>query len=1681
MQDQGQRSEILREAVRLGKNGLFLDARDLLAQCGSLRQWQGADRTEVSWIVSELGAPRLARWHVLKSYREAPQSLAVRVAYGSEIAEHRGPLDCLEFLESTAPPTDDDDAEDRMHWHWLFGISYSLLRDFDAAEQQIEMMQSIGTRPDTPLYMRAHWLERQDRYDDAIDAIDQSLALYDGRRSLAYKAHLLSLVGRDEEAYELLSRTDARMQCSSFSWQMSAYAYERQDFAECERLMTRFDELTPLRERAFAERFRMFRSELARRRGDDAAAIEFARQTKSEYGNKIAQRLADPHRRDRVDKILPVTFVRQHEITCGPATLSAVSQFWGMETEHLEVAEAICYNGTSNHAERSWADQNGFVTREFAVTEEATEQLIGRGLPFTLVTRGAGNAHLQAVIGYDGRTGMILIRDPYHRVRGSAPADELIENQIAHGPRGMVMVPADRAELLDGLDLPDAKLYDLLHAFDGALIRHDRNAAIGILDELRTSGPGHRLTLQAERQLGMYDGDDMAIYVAVKKLSEMYPKDESLRLTEISLLGQLGRISQRIERLRELAAEPLPHPMCLLQLGESLTRDGRFRDEAEQLLRSAIRKGPAYARAYCELADLWWLRNQRSEAFRLYRFAACLDEKDEFLASRYLDAAIVLGRAAEVIDWLSRRFEQLGGRSMLPATTLFAAYERLSQDAKAIEVLESAIEKRPDDAELKVFVAQSLASASGEYWPRVERLLAEAKPGASQRAWCETTAYFEMVRGEYQSALDTLRSLLPRSPLSLSLREQITDLISRVEGDDAAIEHWRQAASDHAHFQPLVERYAMSLRDRPVDVIAPVLEGILEVSPENGWATRELSQHLLLAGRLDEADQMICRAEELDSEHSFVVFLRASLMEKRGDQDAARALLRQRLTVCVNDDFLVSKLLEFCNGVDETAGELRWVADLMRQQPITGDLLQTFRSYAEGVLPDEELLSELRDALQIRGDLWHAHQSVIRQLVHMDRLADAADTADQATEKFPLEPNSWYERYLVASAAGDQALQRSMLEKCRQLRPKHSIVLRALSDLDCSEGRFAEACEILQTLAAEQPLDAINHGYLGDVLFELDRYEEAIEHFQRSVELLPAYEYGWGQMDAVANRLDRPDHRLEVAKRLSSERPHDAACWLELGRELSTREDYQAADQALTRAESINPYSEDVHLMRARMRVNSGDFDGALSALQPAVYPVIPPSLDSMRAQLLWDLGQREPAYALIKQTVATHPTFSPGWSRLQGWAIERNDRPEAIRAIEQQIAANPHDPDVLNDAGEAFADFGDADRAIASLQRTIEISPGYTGSRCRLFDLLIADSQWDRADVLLKDLPRQESHPAVIARQMRVRVHRKQTDQLSSMFQQIISSDDWSGWAVDQGLELMSDAGMRIVARDAIQEKLQDPGSEKSLGGFWADEILSDQNRPEAARVTAVVDRTRDLIGGVHVEAGEAAISSLVTYLNAQDSPKPICNLIREHRSWLFENTHCWALVAFAYADKPKWFSKRERMDWVSDWKQREGIKAWMMTNVHEVLRLSGDLEQARQAVSLGVSMPPDLMHSQLRLWAAHDALSAGDVKQAIHHFMSAARLEDLAGTDRLMHHWIESSLHILEATDKASALAEVKRQTAELALPNKFFADQPVYREPMRTAMNVIASAAGSIAAKCWAKWQLAKMNISTIVTFD
>ena len=229
--------------------------------------------------------------------------------------------------------------------------------------------------------------------------------------------------------------------------------------------------------------------------------------------------------------------------------------------------------------------------------------------------------------------------------------------------------------------------------------------------------------------------------------------------------------------------------------------------------------------------------------------------------------------------------------------------------------------------------------------------------------------------------------------------------------------------------------------------------------------------------------------------------------------------------------------------------------------------------------------------------------------------------------------------------------------------------------------------------------------------------------------------------------------------------------------------------------------------------------------------------------------------------------------------------------------------------------------------------------------------------------------------------------------------------------------------------------------------------------------------------EIGHYSIAFWIDQMSSQQSASVFRDFLKQHGDWLAGDNSTWGTVAFAFANSPTKFKRNEMVAWVKDYKSREDLPAWVMTNVHELLRLTGDEAGGREAVRYAMSLPVDHMLSQLALWAAHDCLVEGNPKGAMHEFMKAARMEDLQGTDQLMHLWVEGVLHVLASPDKAEAFAEVKQQFKSLGLDFKFFKEQPVYCNVFRSSVDQIAVGAGTFGAKLWAATQKTRLFFATL----
>src|SRR5690606_10881010 len=212
---------------------------------------------------------------------------------------------------------------------------------------------------------------------------------------------------------------------------------------------------------------------------------------------------------------------------------------------------------------------------------------------------GFGMGHMQAVIGYDSRRGVLIIRDSNYRQSSEALAEELLEKMRSSGPRGLAFVPdTTERERLESLDLPDAELWDAHYRITRSLEKHQHEQARGHLQRMEQLAPDHRLTIYARAQLAWYDGDRQVLRECTDALLERFPNDQNQWSHKLGLMRENGTRAARLQVLEKLSQNPECGAVFRQQYLEELVDDANDRGRVRYLLRRALQQGAVSARLF---------------------------------------------------------------------------------------------------------------------------------------------------------------------------------------------------------------------------------------------------------------------------------------------------------------------------------------------------------------------------------------------------------------------------------------------------------------------------------------------------------------------------------------------------------------------------------------------------------------------------------------------------------------------------------------------------------------------------------------------------------------------------------------------------------------------------------------------------------------------------------------------------------------------------------------------------------------------------------------------------------------------------------------------------------------------------------------------------------------------------
>jgi tetratricopeptide (TPR) repeat protein len=1537
-------------------------------------------RRTAEWLCQRLGAPKRSRAIELGTYRRAPRSAIGRIVRLYLTLAERGPLEAWRALRDEKPLGDDATDQDRAELPLVEGQVLARFRDFERATAAVRRAGESGASPRRVALFEGRILMERDRYREALGTVLKARALApDCSDVIGFMALLHSLLGDADEALAILRSGAARTQSADLARHLVLMLEERKLFDERREWIERWSERVPLLERP--EDLLHLRADSALERGDLRTALELLRRDKSKLGIRLADRLAstidDPCAK-RV--LLDVPFVRQHHKTCVPATLTALAGYWQMPADHLEVAEAICYDGTPSHSQRTWAETHGFVAREMTVTWEVARALLDRGVPFTVaIVEGAG-AHLQAIVGYDERRGTLLIRDPFIPHRLEALAEEWLETWRATGPLGMALVPIGQEERLEGIELPDAPLCDELHRLNAALERHDRDAAQRVCDALVAAAPAHRLAVSARRALAGYDQDAEGVLACALEMAAMFPAFVVAELDALQCMRLVRSREERIGVVEELVrAHPKEH-LYAEALALAIADDARQHPAAARLLRRAHRAHPDRHGPLALVAEIAWSARRFDEALSIRRFAACLGRFDETAAGAYFVTARALAREEEAFTLLEARAAELGPLAAGPIGTLFRALEAVGRTAEGLEVVDRALEREAADGQL-LLLASEIRGAIGDI-EAARALLAKAEGVAKRTHWLRGAAQLALRVGAFADRKEFLKELLEREPLDIGAHVSYATALAASEGVAAALAHLGEAHARMPHLRSLSHVYLEWQRGAGAAVVERAARKVLELDRVDAWVYRELANALVDQGRTEEARKTLGLAAALAPNDASLECSRALVFRREGKHDEARAALLAALELDPDRSGAIADLSSWSGGNEDREQALSAVERIVQERSVTGAGIVAWYTAARGARENALVAATLERLRLERPQLVATWTTSIAHHSLMGDHPAAIALAGDACAHFPLSSSAWTARAdaLLSARRGGEAL--AAIEQAVRVDSVSVGAISRLANALLRSGDAARARDVLVRAIGRLPASTPLRVQLAELAWGVGDRAVAFIEIEAVLALEADHDHAWSLLDewsAAGSRGAAGGDGAVLARieSLAAERPWSAHAALNVARAKARRNDADGALAALDRATALNPRLVAAHDYRAVLLALRGQFDLAAAACAPtALAGALPRELKGRAAWVRARQGDLEGACRAIQELLGEHPDYAWGWSELARWASQRGATDQVLAAARRLVTSSPNEPACHRLLARALFGVGDRAGGKRALERAVDLAPNDQEALAALFDALLDDGDQSGAAALLP-LHRATSQAAALSREVRLLARRGDADCALETLRALAVHPRADTDSIDEAHRACVLAGMADRCAPLVVDLLGDDAAHASIGEIWVRERLAENDLPGVTRMMNASDPKT-----VAVRAGAAAWLQLLRERGDREATLEAARLVRSRFSPC--DDPLWHEVAASFLMS----AHGECVTWTSDWRARPGATSVMLLTVASGLREVGREEEAYEVVQHAARLPIDGASRSHRAWLAFELAVRGERVEARRWLTEAGEL---------------------------------------------------------------------------------------------
>lgn len=1559
---------VFEKVESLYDKSLFRQAFELAeAHWGKIDTWLDSKQIILgARILSQLGLNRKCFALFLKAWRKDKNSPEVIYYYVRYLLSRKGPLEALKCIKKIQLEIFTE-SKQKAEWLSLNAWVYAQYRDWDSAWDFMEQAESLSPDNEWLIIERAYLLELEDKYDLAlieINKIEAESNYY--RASVFCKTNLLYIQNDKIEALTLLEKFANESESVNAYLQLFRWQVNEKQSEKAQHCIDQARDLLGDKGQLISEEFSIASFETLYDKGEYNAAEKALHKVRSAYYRKIKDNLEQARTSNMGTferTLLDVPFVRQHHMTCAPATLTAITSFWGQAADHIDIVEKICYDGTPNHAERQWAKENGWETIEFDLHTDIAIQLIDKGIPFTLSTVEPGSAHLQAVIGYDLRKRVFLIRDPFYPSINEMLMDETGEHYRSSGPRCLAILPKHKLPEVSECEFPEQPFYDDYFELQTLLSEHKRSEALKLVHKMSEKNAKHRLTLCAWRTLARYDSDIVSELKNIDALLMTYPEDLNLQGSRSYLLGRLGRRSEQLNYLEELCDSPSVHPYIMQELAEVLRSDHRNQQKTAKLLDYVLRRQPTNAYALWILASLKWDQQQFEEACELYRLCACLEDKNESYFESYFKAAQYLKKTDTALTLLESRIQSNGKQSPEPYISMYHARSMLSQYKESIDILEQAKILHANSPRLIHWLARAYLdnAMSGE----AEQLINEAKGKLKHTEWLNLAARLENLKGNWLAEKKFYSEILESEPLNHEAINSIASLLGHHESDDAAIKF---------------------------------LDGCLEINPDeldlhlqkNQWLQtspseeRLLALQTLLAKHSNNEEVLLLNAryyfEQKDFEQTMHFANKALAVNScsrealiqigdvycyRNELSEARRFYRQAIQLFVDHSGAFAHLLRACNSIEEKREELAFIYDELIRQTSFGNGIFEYRSEAKAIVNKEEMVSFLELAWEQRPDLWHSWVALAMEYKDLDRLEDAEALLHKGIEKFPLVPNLYFELSILYMAMQEpQKAEEAALQALEQ-SPRWISAILQLADVYEARNKQNELLELIEKALELNPGQFNLLGYLADVKLRASDLVSARTYLEKALSNNFGYGWGWEKLQEVSKSLGQPSIVSDLIESLLTRSPKNAWLWKVRGDYTNNSEQQFAY---LQQALEYSPRNVDINLAMCRALYDAQKLAELSRFIHHEKWQGNPhEDLLVFEAWVDAQLHRYPEALSKLRSVVERYPNCIDALRLLSYWSRITGDHENAITWANRYAAMNPHNMDILSFVAETYLaashDGLKIDKTLVQtkLEKSVLLNPSNLYNALTLLDFLIEENDLSSLSKAFDLINIEDAESLFLARKLHYKLMQEELETALAIVSKMLFDKKANTWVFDTMYANFLKHGKASELFKLVSSHLDNVNVSPFIGRCWMQHLIDSREKDKS-----IVKSLESLSGNqpIWIEAIEKA-------MEPRYYGKLSHKIIEKFGDRLRSHARLWALVTFFYADIAQW---SRLTNWCREhWKRNEN-EAWAVYLYGLGLRLLKNWKKAAEVNDYALTLPNDDYYDRIYMWHELDsALNQG------------------------------------------------------------------------------------------------------------